>query len=517
MKIRGRITKWPRVEAYLRRKGRSADEVLASADANQSIPTNMKLEYSTNSNVETQQCETSPLGLTTPSSATTRSDPSSDQPTRLPTPVSFPGTPDKQHPLAELPGQPDLPACNLQGSWDRLSVAHRSEAASADLARLDMPTSSMDLSEGGTESHVWSQLDNVQSFNNVVNQILRPDCVAASTPSQLYVFRILSGRHVASQEELIRGLHRENRVSEDETGHGNGHHNVADLSQSFLECFLSWCSLHTQGFLEAARDPFREANGLLEDMISNCHPECLTTLHLMLSVLEAQGQKDLAAVFLSNVLVFSQSNRLNNPVAATTEFMVSIATRKLRVVERDVGDLQSVYEQLKDWFGVESPSALVGLYHVAWRSAKAEEHRERAMQILEGLIPSSITILGPSHFFTITCMTLMARVSYYVRTVQRSILLMREAIEMIDFRYAEFHPYRLEALHRLAIFLMDEQDWKEAETVLQEVIAQRDSIFGPANSLTIRSRELHDEVLAEIRNLPPEAQPCTKISSYLRA
>jgi hypothetical protein len=353
------------------------------------------------------------------------------------------------------------------------------------------------LPEAAEASTIWSQLDSRQSFSNLVNQMLRPDSPAGSASSQLNMFRILSGsRPVSSQDELIRGFVRQRRVANNEIEYTTDYRDGADLPQNFLLHFFGAFMLHRQGFSEGAADSFRHAQGPLESMIRDCHPECLTTLNIMLSVLEAHGQNEPAGDFLSNVLVFSQRNLTNNPVAATVEFMVKVATRNLRIDDVEIASLESIYHHLEHHFGVRSPSALVGLYHVAWRCAKAEQHREKALQTLTKLTPLSADILGPSHFLTITCMTTMARVLSYIRSAEDAIRLMHLALHAIDSRYAKFHPYRLEVLFRLGRLQIDSHNAKDAARILKEVVEHRVNVLGIDNKRTQDSLGLLRKALA---------------------
>ena len=491
VKIRHRIVQRSQIDAYLKRKGRSEEEVLAAADANQSNPEYIELEYTHNKNQSTDvhpqgpRPDVSPSALATSSCAARVSGSFINPSTRLPTPVSYDGTPSEQKCLTDWQSQREHPALNVEAFFE--PPYNHSLRPPLAAKRVDQPS-------GSEASKMWSEIDNIGSYNNVISQMLRPDSPPASRRCQLNFFKLLSGaQRVSDQAKMLRDLDEHCGFSTDLTKDTNELHSGAELPQKFLSRFFGGCMLHTQGSAERAKDSFRHAGDILESMIRNCHPECLTALNIMLSVLEAHGQKDVAGEFLSTVLVFSQSTMNENPVAETTEFMVSVATRR---VEQDIEVLNSIYERLKDRFGSESPSALVGLYHIAWRCAMAEEHRERALQTLTELIRSATEILGASHFLTITCMTTMARVLSYVRTEGESLSLMRQAIWSIDLRYASFHPYRLEVLHRLAMLLIEMHRERDAESILSGVVVDRAHVLGVHNDLTVRSLELFQEALA---------------------
>ena len=73
---------------------------------------------------------------------------------------------------------------------------------------------------------------------------------------------------------------------------------------------------------------------------------------------------------------------------------------------------------------------------------------------------------------------------------------MRQAIWSIDLRYASFHPYRLEVLHRLAMLLIEMHRERDAESILSGVVVDRAHVLGVHNDLTVRSLELFERALA---------------------
>ena len=380
---------------------------------------------------------------------------------------------------------------SLQQSSNRPSFSHEPERPSSSLSQPDVL--------GNSETSLpWSELDTFESYNSVIDQMLRPTTPAGAISNQLNMFKIMSGTRQVPSQELIRGLNHQSEGWSDAVAQMNHPHYAEVLPQRFLQRFFGGCMLQNQDSQEGAAESFRHAYRILETMIANRHPQCLVTLNVMLSVLEAHGQKDLAGDFLSNVLIFSHSNRTDNPVAATAEFMVNVATRRLKLVDIEIVHLESIYELLKTEFGSESSSALVGLYHVAWRAAKSDKHRQDSLQILTGLVHSATNILGESHFFTIACMTTRARVVFQVRSHEESVTLMLQALKMIDKTYAHFHPYRLEALYRLAIFLIDSDRPAESVDILREVFVERANVIGQDHVLTTRSLELLQEALGRI-------------------
>ena len=498
--FRGRVIERPRLDAYLKRKGQSEEEVLTAPDANQFIPNYIKLEYpqpeSCPANlVQSEWVDTSPSTLKMPSGAPTLGGSLSSRSTRLPTPTSSFGTPLEAGRILSFPIQRDRPVFNLQEHLNSFNFNNVPAIPPLAFPQSDMPATTSGLPGSAEASIIFSELDGFESYRNVMGQMLRPDSPAGVASGQLNFFKILCGSRQVSTQALIRGLDHQYEVVTSLGAETTDPHNAADLPQRFLMRFFGGYMLHRNGSQEAACELFRHANELLQIMIENCHPECLTTLHIMLSVLEVHGKIHLAGDFLSSVLVFKRSESAHNPVAATAEFMVSVASRQVKLVEMEFARLQSLQECLQNRFGPRSPSALLGIYHVAWRAAKTEKDRQMALQILTELVKMATETLGQSHFLTISCMTTMARVVFYVRSPEESVMLMWQALQMINLRYAPCHPYRLEALYRLARILIDSDRAAESVEILREVFLQRVDIMGPKSVLTVRSLELLQEAL----------------------
>ncbi|ERF76735.1 hypothetical protein EPUS_02274 [Endocarpon pusillum Z07020] len=525
VKLRGRIMGRSQVNAYLKRKGKADQDILATIDANQPLPRHIEYLYPENPSLNIHpdglHLNISPSTLTTPSWTATPSGAFSNQSTSQSTPASQHEPMGEHRPCMDLERPKELPKFNLQESLDRLNADNRQELSSSNSSSPDVLPESVNLLES---FDMPENFEFPESFNSVMNQILSQDSSAGpepSQPSQMSFYKMLSGtRLVSNHAELTRGLDRQFRLSMNAMKDVNGQQPCEDRAQRFLGCFFGGCVLRCQGASEGATDCFRHANILLKFMIEKYDPECLSALNGMLPILEAHGHKELAVEFLSNVLTFLQHTP-NNPVAATAEFLIKVAARQLKSFAVEVKHLEDTHQHLKDRFGAQSPSALVGLYHIAWMCAREEEHRERALQILAELVPLASKIMGPSNFLTITSMVTMARVLSYVRTKEESIALVWQTIQMIDQKYARFHPYRLEVLHRLATLLIDTHRAKDAENILRGVIEQRRVVLGPNNSLTKRSMECLQEAIqatgrdVEVNRLESELLSPPRVSKVL--
>jgi Tetratricopeptide repeat len=407
--------------------------------------------------------------------------------------------------------QTDSPAINLQECCDRLDVVCPPEPVPSHPPQSDTPAELLHLPEGSEAEKMWLAINSNKIFNHILNQWLGADSSADAESCQLKMFNIMFGSSASSYGSLHDLLHDLGPWSAT-AEHTNNDHGDMERPQAFLAHFFVGCILQRQGYPGDATKVFRFAGHILDDMIRSCHPECLVALDVMLAVLETQGQKDDAADFLSGVLVSCRQNLSTAPVAQTVNFLVAAATRQLDVAEWDIEHLESIHKRLEDDFGKESPSALAGLYHIAWRCAREESLQERALHMLEELLPLARS--SRSHFLTITCMTTMAGVLSRIGRQEESIQRMTEAIVEIDRKYAPYHPYRLEALHRLANFLLGAQRFQEAQNILKAVVTERIRVLGDNNFLTQRSREQLRIATASIREntRPQEDNPRSAIT-----
>lgn len=277
-------------------------------------------------------------------------------------------------------------------------------------------------------------------------------------------------------------------------------------SVSFLRECLSACIVQGQCSYEAATGLMDGAVLLFGDMISRGDPYCLTALNLLTTVLESVGQRLLAESVLRRILETTHGHWQNEgPITVTIRFMLEIVGGRAKKSEYDAKRMSQVYTGLCELWGADSPSALAGLYHVAWSLALVEETRAEAWSILDKLKVKCETILGPGHFQTITAMTTLARVLYHLGAHWQAAEMINEAIQRLDRTYEVFHPVRLEACTRQAILLMKLGGSYDVETILRDVLVRQVAILGcenPRTRFTITTLQKFHEERGRIFNLP---------------
>jgi hypothetical protein len=253
----------------------------------------------------------------------------------------------------------------------------------------------------------------------------------------------------------------------------------------FLRKCLTACIVRGEGFHEAATGLMHDAVQLFQGMISRRDPYCLTALNLLTTVLESVGQRLLAEAILRRILEATYGHLQNEgPINTTIRFMLEIVGGRAKESEYDANRMFEVYDELCELWSADSPSALTGLYHVAWILALGAETRGEAWSILDPLKAKCEVTLGPGHFQTITTMTTSARVLYHLGEHWQAARMINEAIERLDLMYEDFHPVRLEARSRQATLLMKLEGSHDVETILQDVLAQQHAILGFENPRT---------------------------------
>lgn len=347
--FKDRVIERSSITTSSQRRGKSEDEILAATGTEFPATDDIKLKYlhvegsSTKSSPSRPKPAVSPLTLATPSLMTTYPASLDTYSTRLPQPVSFIEMPSENSPFLDLQNQRDFPVLNVQQSSNYARANDEHEELSDDIKRLRLSMQHADLFESSAVFTTWSFLADLESYTNVIDQMLKPDVSSGSAISQLNVIRMLSGfPQASSQRGTIQGLGDRWEDPNDPMKDANGQQKVVDVSQRFLVRVLGGCMLHNQGSVKGAAILFHQAHDLFEAIIRDSHPKCLIVLNVMLSVLKAHGRNQLAGDFL--VSVISVLHLLYNPVAATVKFMIQAVTRELRNFEADMENLQAIYE-----------------------------------------------------------------------------------------------------------------------------------------------------------------------------
>jgi hypothetical protein len=265
--------------------------------------------------------------------------------------------------------------------------------------------------------------------------------------------------------------------------------------------FLSWsiyaCLRKNEGMDHLAELGMKEASRSFEMMVASRHERCLTSLNLLLALLEAHGKREIAIELLGKFCIAARSLR-NLPerelIVLTLRFKTDVMCG-LRIERMsDPAVLRDVHYRFERSWGPDSPSTLACLCNLGWRLAgdKDAGRLTEALDVLSRARISLERVLGPNDPQTITCLTMLARVFCNLERHPEGLEMMRTAMDRIIARFPDYHPYRLAALRRFSLFMQKVRSGN-AEPILREVASKRLRVLGPDCELTKGSiKELRD-------------------------
>jgi hypothetical protein len=352
------------------------------------------------------------------------------------------------------------------------------------------------------KAKICAGLAESDNFGQMVRQTIAPKPLSGPERANPLFFSLLStsapaiyrqdqdavpaGQTQANESAFAKALVRSYPIQMAH-GPGNGTTVSVEPSVSFLRGCLSACIVGGQGFRETANALMHGAIQDFRNMISRYDPYSLTVLNLLIALLESVGQRPLAETILRKILE-TESDQLESesPIGVTIRFLLDIVCDQARESEYKADRMWQVYHGLRGLWGANSPSALAGLYHVAWTLALVDDinSRKEAWTILEHLNVECEVTLGPCHFQTITSMVTSARVLYHLGKHWEAALMINRAIQRLELMYEDFHPYRLEARSRQAKLLMKLEGSHDVEAILQDVMRQQAAVLGVQNSRT---------------------------------
>jgi hypothetical protein len=262
-----------------------------------------------------------------------------------------------------------------------------------------------------------------------------------------------------------------------------------------LDCpshFLSWsiwaCLRKNEGMDDQAEMALKEAAKMFQKMVTHRYGKCLTSLNLLLAVFEAHGQREIAFELLGKlcgVLLPLKGIPEKDSVMLTIRFKKDIMSGVKIEQMSDPSTLRNIHYCFERFWGPESPSTLACQFNLGWRLAgdKDTERLKEGLDVLSRARDGLERVLPQNDPQTITCMTVLARVLYNLDRHPEALEMMCTAMNRINDRFPEYHPYRLSALRRLSIF-MQKVRIGNPEPILREVAARRMRALGPDCELT---------------------------------
>jgi len=333
---------------------------------------------------------------------------------------------------------------------------------------------------------------NVHGRSSMVEQLLgREHLEDATQPSEM-LFGLLSLTPIAvgrssmhSREDTENHHHSANEpVPAIAKSNVEGEHfKPKGDSCSFLSHCFSACIWQGQGFQTKADQMMKFAMMNFEDMIVHENDETLTSLSVLVALLEAHGQGDIATSILHQA--HSVATGLGDDALTTTIIFMLSALDRSAASACYADRLRGVHKKLEDRFGPMSKSALTAEYNVAWSLTQEAQQQpwkfEEALGILAPLKGKCEVVFGLCHHQTSSCTATLARVYARLENTKAAAYMIEELIRRLEQGLLRFHPYRLQARARHAEYLEELGKLEDAERILREVVRDRFAILGSQN------------------------------------
>jgi hypothetical protein len=307
----------------------------------------------------------------------------------------------------------------------------------------------------------------------------------------------------------------------------DGSHGHPEADPGCPAHFLAWsinaCLRKNEGMDHRAELAMQVASESFKMMVASRHEKCLTTLNLLMALLEAHGKRDIALELLVKLGIAASSLK-NIPeresVVLTIRFKMDIMFRLKIDKMFDPPILRHIHYRFERSWGADSPSTLACLCNLGWRLAgdKDAGRLTEALDVLSRARMSLERALEPNDPQTITCLTMLARVLYNLERRREGLEMMRTAMDRINMRFPDCHPYRLAALRRVSLFMQKVRSG-DVETILREVASKRLRVLGPDCELTKGSmKELRDFLIERGRydDVDDASRAVTEAASRLR-
>jgi hypothetical protein len=531
LRIRGQRVHWRRIQTYLRKNKIEAEVLLAERRLCDVIPSYITFEFEVDSAATTPSLSTPPAQLTPgPMTSSSCLTPNSSPNLSQATPIAS---------ISELKPQPSSNNSSIGKTSEKHDWASGSQNTAFDHTANVSPAvethqENVPLHFEHDQVGFWAPGGPAGSLPHfpigVFEQFVgNPDNTSdppAESINSINLYRLMSltpppAADVPSQSMTALGHtgssflvqhHMSNNIIESvQQAHAQVQPNTFQPSDYPVH-FLSWsiiaCLRKNEGMNREAELAMKEASKSFKSMVADRHERCLTSLNLILALLEAHGKRDIAVELLGGLNVATLSLKdipEKMSVVLTIRFKMDIMCGLERERMSDPAVLREIHCTFERYWGPHSPSTLACLCNLGWRLA-GDKDTGRLTEALDVLSRARISLertLDHHDPQTITCLAMLARVLYNLERPLEGFKVMSTAMERIAIRFPEYHPYRLSALRRFSLF-MRKVGSGDPERILREVASRRLRVLGPDCALTQESaKELRDFLMEQGRY--PEA------------
>ena len=366
-----------------------------------------------------------------------------------------------------------IDATHAPNVWHQFASSASPDSISVILEHAAKLTPSTDSQQSLSDTwlhNVSSDEQTLESTAVLGRQHRRPDDAPSVTPPEVITFATTTEPASLRTRQLQSPL------------------KVTESWRWVSRCFHA-CILTANGLTARAMSSTGDAARLFSSRVTEQDPMLLTAPILLLPVLQCQGQKEMAKVFMSNAFEGAKAQlSINHPIVQALSWQVALGGATLADCSVGCSELRHILGKFTQDSGHGHPYTLTTLYMLGFDLIRYKEYEE-AERNLRDLASRSERVLGAYHVQTVAALTALARVLGYLKQDESSECKWLDALERSKQLLGEDHPQRLEIRRRLGAHYEAIGRPEQAKNVYREVLAGRVRMLGPQHPFTQGSLE----------------------------
>ena len=245
--------------------------------------------------------------------------------------------------------------------------------------------------------------------------------------------------------------------------------------------------LDNQGKYEEAEEIDRRVLKLYEKVLGKEHPDTLTSMNNLALVLDNQGKYEEAEE------IHGQEWKLSEKVLGKEHPGTLTSMNNLALVLDNQGkykEAEEMYRQVlklqEKVLGKEHPNTLTSMSNLASVLDDQGKYKE-AEEMLRQVLKLREKVLGKEHPNTLTSMSNLASVLDNQGKYEEAEEMLRQVLKLYEKVLGKEHPDTLTSMNNLALVLDNRGKYEEAEEMLRQVLKLREKVLGKEHPNTLTS------------------------------
>jgi tetratricopeptide (TPR) repeat protein len=242
--------------------------------------------------------------------------------------------------------------------------------------------------------------------------------------------------------------------------------------------------LHNQGKYDEAEGMHRQVSELRKQLLGNEHPDTLTSMNDLANILKSQGKYEEAE------RLHRQELELREKVLGKEHPHTLISMNNLALVLKSQGKYeeaerlnQHVLELTKEILGKEHPRTLISMNNLA-SVLQNQGKNEEAERLHRHVLELRKEVLGNEHPHTLTSMNNLASVLQNQGKNEEAERLHRQVLELRKEVSENEHPHTLISMNNLASVLKSQGKYENAEEIHRQELKLSKTVLGKEHPST---------------------------------